>query len=311
MLHPEWTGVPAFVTDVRDPLHPYTYAKPVDTKRNNNTTAYTHSVDVDQNGLAWTSGFGGVRGYYTNGMHTDPTTGQTRMATATDPVPYAGGSASRRWRRPGAVRAGQPRAQLVPPHAGGVGHVARRRSPRPPGRTLNKTDLQYVTQENVASCTSTSGGGSGRFVIANLAGCYTGKAWDPERSVAERPDASATSSRSSTTTRRRTCPGSNNGAGCSAHWFTVLGDMVAIAFYGQGTRILDVSDPTDIKQAGYFRVPAARHRAQPGRSQQRVGGLLAQRLHLRRRLHPRHRRPALHGPDQGRRAAEGLLELLR
>jgi hypothetical protein len=32
--------------------------------------------------------------------------------------------------------------------------------------------------------------------------------------------------------------------------------MVAIAFYGQGTRILDVSDPTDIKQAGYFRIPA-------------------------------------------------------
>ena len=43
VLHPEWTGVPVFVTDVRDPLHPYTYAKPVDMKRNNNTTAYTHS----------------------------------------------------------------------------------------------------------------------------------------------------------------------------------------------------------------------------------------------------------------------------
>src|SRR3954471_15834593 len=92
VLHPEWTGVPTFVTDVRDPLHPYTYANPVDTKRNNNTTAYTHSVDVDQNGLAWTSGFGGIRGYYTNGMHMDVTTGQNRMATATDPVPYAGGS---------------------------------------------------------------------------------------------------------------------------------------------------------------------------------------------------------------------------
>ena len=91
VLHPEWTGVPSFVTDVRDPIHPYTYATPVDMKRNNNTTAYTHSVDVDQNGLAWTSGFGGIRGYYTNGMHTDVTTGQTRMATATDPVPYAGG----------------------------------------------------------------------------------------------------------------------------------------------------------------------------------------------------------------------------
>jgi hypothetical protein len=51
-------------------------------------------------------------------------------------------------------------------------------------------------------------------------------------------------------------PGDSPGASCSAHWFTVLGDMVAIGFYGQGTRILDVSDPTDIKQAGYFRVPA-------------------------------------------------------
>ena len=61
-------------------------------KRNNGTTAYTHSVDVDQDGLAWTSGFGGVRGYYTNGMHTDPTTGVARYASATDPVPYAGGS---------------------------------------------------------------------------------------------------------------------------------------------------------------------------------------------------------------------------
>ena len=33
--------------------------------------------------------------------------------------------------------------------------------------------------------------------------------------------------------------------------------MVAIAFYGNGTRVLDVSDPTDIKQAGYIRIPAA------------------------------------------------------
>ena len=90
--HPEWTGVPAFVTDVRDPLHPYTYAQPVDMKRNNNTTAYTHSVDVDQHGIAWTSGFGGIRGYYTHGLRYDPVLKVDRYATATDPVPYAGGS---------------------------------------------------------------------------------------------------------------------------------------------------------------------------------------------------------------------------
>src|SRR3954451_22575281 len=91
VLHPEWTGVPVFVTDVRDPIHPYTYAQPVDMKRNNNTTAYTHSVDVDQNGIAWTSGFGGVRGYYTNSLHHDPVKNVDRYASATDPVPYAGG----------------------------------------------------------------------------------------------------------------------------------------------------------------------------------------------------------------------------
>src|SRR4051812_26185575 len=92
VLHPEWTGVPVFVSDVRDPLHPYTYAQPVDMKRNNNTTAYTHSGDVDQDGIMWTSGFGGVRGFYTSGKHHDPVLNVDRYATATDPVPYAGGS---------------------------------------------------------------------------------------------------------------------------------------------------------------------------------------------------------------------------
>src|SRR4051812_27336186 len=90
--HPEWSGVPAFVTDVRDPVHPYTYAQPVDMKRNNNSTAYTHSVDVDQNGIAWTSGFGGIRGWYTNGLHHDPVLNVDRYASAYNPVPYAGGS---------------------------------------------------------------------------------------------------------------------------------------------------------------------------------------------------------------------------
>jgi hypothetical protein len=120
---------------------------------------------------------------------------------------------------------------------------------------LQKKDLQYVTQENVASCTSTSGGGSGRFVIANLAGSYGGAAWDPSL-VASDPTKRYFVEKLDDYTPRDLA-GSSNGASCSAHWFTVLGDMVAIAFYGNGTRILDVSDPTDIKQTGYFRVPAA------------------------------------------------------
>lgn len=44
---------------------------------------------------------------------------------------------------------------------------------------------------------------------------------------------------------------------CSAHYFDAQddSDLVAIAWYAQGTRILDTSDPTDIKQVGYFVAP--------------------------------------------------------
>ena len=193
-----------------------------------------------------------------------------RYATAFNPVPYAGGSVpsleagdARRSTRRSASSTTPTTARRRRPTS------RRRRSPPPSGRTFNKTDLQYITQENVASCSSTSGGGSGRFVIANLAGSYGGQAWDPNcaRSASDsRP--SATSSRSSTTTRRVTCRAPTTAASCSAHWFTVVGDMVAIAFYSNGTRILDVSDPTDIKQAALH--PDSGQRRGPA-GQQRLG----------------------------------------
>ncbi|HEY6888680.1 MAG TPA: hypothetical protein VI300_12900 [Solirubrobacter sp.] len=252
VLHPEWTGVPTFVTDVRDPNHPYVYANPVDLKRNNNTTAYTHSVDVDQDGLAWTSGFGGVRGYYTNGFHHDVVANTDRYATATDPIPYAGGGVV-------SLESDAQYAQFSLEH--NSYHRTQAASDTSPktvttagGRTINKTDLQYVTQENTVSCTSTSGGGAGRFVTTSLAGSYGGKAWDPQWSATDPTKRYFLEKLDDYTPAGQ--PGANPSAGCSAHWFSVVGDMVAIGFYGQGTRVLDVSDPTDIKQAGYFRVPA-------------------------------------------------------
>ena len=39
---------------------------------------------------------------------------------------------------------------------------------------------------------------------------------------------------------------------CSAHWFTVRDNIVAIGWYGGGTRLLDISNPRDIRQVGYF-----------------------------------------------------------
>ena len=42
---------------------------------------------------------------------------------------------------------------------------------------------------------------------------------------------------------------------CSAHWFDERSGLVAQGWYEQGTRILDVRDPSNIKQVGYFVMP--------------------------------------------------------
>ena len=42
---------------------------------------------------------------------------------------------------------------------------------------------------------------------------------------------------------------------CSAHWFDEHNGLVAQGWYEQGTRILDVRDPYNIKQVGYFVMP--------------------------------------------------------
>jgi hypothetical protein len=39
---------------------------------------------------------------------------------------------------------------------------------------------------------------------------------------------------------------------CSSHWFEVQGDVAAVGWYEQGTRFLDVHDPSDIRQVGYY-----------------------------------------------------------
>lgn len=42
---------------------------------------------------------------------------------------------------------------------------------------------------------------------------------------------------------------------CGAHWFTVKNNIVAIGMYAAGTRFLDVSNPRDIKQVGFWFTP--------------------------------------------------------
>jgi hypothetical protein len=39
---------------------------------------------------------------------------------------------------------------------------------------------------------------------------------------------------------------------CSSHWFEVSKDLVAVGWYERGTRFLDVHDPRNIRQVGFY-----------------------------------------------------------
>jgi hypothetical protein len=217
-------GRPIYALDMRNPSHPVQCPNPIDTGRSDGQTSYAHDVQVDASGIAWVSGDGGVRGYWVTGRHRDPVDGKVKKATGCDPVPYAGGGTT-----------------LGRYHTrDGLMHNA--------WRDLNasvdghKGDVLYATEEvtGASSCK-----GFGRFATYDLRGTFHGAGW---RNIAKThfrmkqldewtPEKQA---------------GSN---GCdSAHYFTDRGDQfLAGAYYTQGTRFLDLSDPRHIRQVGYFR----------------------------------------------------------
>jgi hypothetical protein len=46
----------------------------------------------------------------------------------------------------------------------------------------------------------------------------------------------------------------NAALGCSAHYFEIEGPMLGAAWYGQGLRLLDISNARSVSQVGYYRV---------------------------------------------------------
>jgi hypothetical protein len=221
---PAWPGGrPIIVTDIRDPRNPKVYPDAIDLFRRDGVTAYSHDVQVDDAGIAWVSGSGGVRGYWTKGRHFDPLLGRARQATAWDPVPYAGG---------GIEESAAPSRFL-------------HNSAHPSGADAadpSYGDLIYATEERFESDCATDG----RFVIASLEGSYDGQGW---RSTATNPFRLKTVG----TWQVDGQAGSSTVTDCSAHYFQLAERMVAYSFYSQGVRFLDVSDPTNPIQVGYFR----------------------------------------------------------
>jgi hypothetical protein len=233
--NPGFTGRPIYATDVRDPMNPVACPAPINLGNNDGVTDYSHDVQVDANGVAWVSGAGGVRGFWTEGDHYNPVTEKVETATACKPVPYAGGGSPTEatpsrfmhnaWRDVDATIPGED-------------------DPATPGDDT-KGMVLYGTEENVTS----SCGTAGRFATYDISTSLNGEGWK------HNPDEPFRMRVLDTWTPQ----GQGGSTGCaSAHYLDDRGDgVLAYAFYGQGTRFLDVSDPKDIRQIGYFRPDGA------------------------------------------------------
>src|SRR3954454_1298153 len=226
---------PVSVTDMRDALHPFVYPAPLasDVSRTG-AGGSTHSVDVDFNGVAWVSGSSGVRGFWTEGLHKDPATGQDRSATPYDPIAYAGGRIGG-----GSDSSFMHNAYHLP---GALGD-------QKAGDTLLVTN-----ENNNTTCTR-----AGVFIVASLKGVYDGVDTITSTTRMQRLAAYSTDGKPG---QFHGTVGTTTVGDCSAHWFTVKGNIVALGNYEQGTRFVDISDPRNPQQVGWFRVPA--RTAEPG-----------------------------------------------
>ncbi|HET7309983.1 MAG TPA: hypothetical protein VFJ17_01515 [Mycobacteriales bacterium] len=221
----DWNGGrPIYALDMSNPSQPVQCAHPIDTGRSDGRTSYAHDVQVDARGIAWVSGDGGIRGYWVTGRHRDPVDGKVKTATGCDPVPYAGG--------------GTTLGRLAT--RDGLMHNAWRDL----GASVDgqRGDVLYATEEvtGASSCA-----GFGRFAIYDLRGTFHGEGW---RDIAH---THFRMRQLSTWTPER----QQGSSGCdSAHYFTDRGDqLLAGAYYTQGTRFLDVRNPRRPRQIAYFR----------------------------------------------------------
>ena len=109
---------------------------------------------------------------------------------------------------------------------------------------------------------------AGKFLIASLKGTRDGvdNVGTPQAPVTmERLASYSTLGKPGEFIDPTAQPGKPRAIGdCSAHWFTVNGNIVALGNYEQGTRFVDITDPRNPKQVGYFRVPAQGTRGTAG-----------------------------------------------
>jgi hypothetical protein len=226
----EWGGRPVWVTDMRDPRRPVVFPDPIDLGRNDGKTDYAHDVQMDAAGVAWVSGRGGLRGYWPTGLRYDPVQRRVRLAKPWDPVPFAGGgiselTAASKFMHNSFRAVGPTRNEAADPRVWGNGN------------------LVYVTEEAFNDGCATDG----VLVIASLQGSYRGQGW---RSTPAAPFRLRTVGSWSVAGQEGSDP---TKVSCSAHYFSVRKGILVQSFYEQGTRFIDVRDPSNPTQVGVFR----------------------------------------------------------
>ena len=247
--NPGFEGRPIYATDVTDPENPKPCPDPIDTGHNDGATDYVHDVQVDAAGVAWVTGAGGVRGFWTSGEHVNPLSGKTETATGCKPIPYAGSgtpeSATPSRFMHNSWRDWTPPLPAVKAKKKRVRHRHRRKRharahKSAAATTIDRNDVLLATEENVVTDCATAG----RFVAYDLRGTYDGEGFRDTDKTHHRM----------TVLDTWTPEGQDGASGCdSSHYFTSRGDgITANAFYTQGVRFLDTSDPANIRQVGYF-----------------------------------------------------------
>jgi hypothetical protein len=229
--NPGLVGRPIYATDVRDPMNPVPCPNPIDVDHDDGKSGYVHDVQVDAQGIAWVTGQGGVRGYWTRGKHRNPVTGKVETATGCAPIPYAGA---------GTPEVATPSRFMHNSWRDYKPMKAKKaRKLRKQGK-VPRNDVLLATEENVVTDCPTAG----RFVTYDLGGTRHGEGFAP-------PTAPTARLKPLDTWTPEKQEGST---GCaSSHYFTSRGDGLTVnAFYTQGVRFLDTSNPRDIRQVGYF-----------------------------------------------------------
>jgi hypothetical protein len=225
-------GRPIWVTNLKDAANPETFPNPIDLWRNDGATDYSHDVDVDANGIAWTSGRGGLLGYATRGKWRDPRNDKMRTAKPWDPILVAGGGVEG-----GPDGVAQPQTDFI--------HNA--------ARPLNgQIHASGVADENIVLMTeedfSQPCDQGGRIVAADISDSLGGE--PAANSTPANPyRMNALSAFHPTQDAGGTVAPESS---CSAHYFEVSGSTLAAAWYNQGLRLIDASDARNLRQVGYY-----------------------------------------------------------